>query len=122
MAEYLPLSEDSDNFTHTTSGAVTGGQVLVVSGDQTVAASSAASAAVVGVALFDAASGARVTVSRAPTQLLIASGAITAGQTLEAAAGGAVAAHTNGTNDVNIVGVALSTASNGANVRVLWTK
>lgn len=122
MPDYIPIIEDSNKYTATTSGAVTGGKVLIISGDGTVAASSAASALVCGVALFDAASGARVTVSRDPIQSLIAAGAITAGDALEAAAAGAVATHTLGTNDNRIIGYALTTAADTAAVRVLWTK
>lgn len=122
MPDYIPLIEDSNKFTATTSGVVTGSQVLIISGDGTVAASTAASALVCGVALFDAASGARVTVSRDPVQLLVASGAITAGDALEAAAAGKVATHTLGTNDNRIVGYALTTAADTASVRVLWSK
>ena len=63
MADYSPVYRNGVNpFTLTTSGAVTAGQVLVASGNGTVAASNAVSAVAVGVAAQDAASGAKVTV------------------------------------------------------------
>jgi hypothetical protein len=66
----------------------------------------------------DAASGVKVTVFTGGVQLLTASGSITAGANVEAAASGQVASHTNGTNDVNIVGLALTSATNGNKVQV----
>ena len=118
MAEYEPRYRPGKGITAQTSGAVTGGQLLIVSGSNTVAASSAASASWLGVAGFDAASGANVTVFCEGIQKLTATGSITAGNTVEAAAGGTVAAHTNGTNDFNIVGLALNTVTNGQTVYV----
>lgn len=117
MAEYVPIHTPGQSVTSTASAAITGGQVLVASGNGTVAPSSAASAAVVGVAAFDAASGAKVTYYTGEIHEVTATGAITAGQTVEAATAGTVAAHTNGTNDLNIIGVALTTAAGGAKVR-----
>lgn len=118
MAEYLPLHIPGKAFTRQASAAITGGQLVIVSGDKTVAPASAASATWLGVAAFDAASGENVTVYSEGVQRIIASGAITAGNTVEGAAGGKVAAHTNGTNDINVVGLALSTAADGALVEV----
>lgn len=119
MGEYVPAFVPARTFSATASAAITGGQVLVASGSGTVAPSAAASAAVVGVAGNDTAPGQRVTVWGPGVHEVTASGAITAGQTVEAAAGGQVAAHTNGTNDLNIIGVALTTAAGGAKVRFL---
>ncbi len=51
-------------------------------------------------------------------QRIVASTAITAGQTVEAAANGRVAAHANGTNDINVVGIALTDAGAGSTVQV----
>jgi hypothetical protein len=84
-----------------------------VSGSGTVAPSSAASASWIGVAGNDAASGATVTVYAGGIQKLVATGTVTAAQTVEPATAGTVATHTNGTNDVNIVGVAVTTATAG---------
>lgn len=110
MAEFAPLFKEGSEFTRTTSAAVTAGQVLIVSGDNTVAPSSAASAAVLGVAAFDAGSGESVTVITDAVVNLTASGAITAGASVAAAASGAVAAH-SGTNYSTIIGVALAAAA-----------
>jgi predicted RecA/RadA family phage recombinase len=111
MSEFSPLFKPGAEFTRLTSAAVTGGEVLVVSGEGTVAPSSAASAAVLGVAAFDAASGEYVTVITAGVVNVDASGAISAGASVAAAASGAVAAH-SGTNYSTILGVALSAAAN----------
>lgn len=118
MAEYLPLHTPGKAFTRQASAAITGGQLVVVSGSGTVAPASAATHSWLGVAGFDAANGDQVTVFTEGVQRLVASGAITAGATVEAAAGGKVATHTNGTNDINVVGLALTTAADGALVEV----
>lgn len=111
MPEFSPLFKPGAEFTRTTSAAVTGGQVLIVSGNGTVAPSSAASVAAIGVAANDAASGEQVNVITAGVCNLGASGAISAGGAVAAGASGAVAAH-SGTNYSTIVGVALSDAAN----------
>jgi hypothetical protein len=116
MADYEPLFDQSH--TRQASAAITGGQLLIVSGSGTVAPSSAATASWVGVAAFDAPSGGTVGVYTEGIQRLVASGTITAGQLVEAAASGQVAAHTNGTNDVNVVGLALTSVTVGQLVEV----
>lgn len=112
MAEYTPAVPFGP-FTSTTSGTVTAGQCLVASGDNTVAASSAASVAFVGVAAFDAASGDRVTVLRGGVHILGSTGTINAGELVTTAAAGVVAtqAAVSTTNDVQVIGVALSAAA-----------
>lgn len=118
MAEYLPLYLPGEAVPMTASAAITGGQVVAVSGDATVAKAAAASAKVVGVAAQDAAaSGDVITVfGRGTVHRSTAAGAITAGDSLQAAANGAVATHTVGTNDANVIGVALTTAADTASV------
>lgn len=111
MAEFAPLFKPGAEFTRTTSADVTGGQVLIVSGNNTVAPSSAASAAVVGVAAFDADNGDSVTVITNGVVNLGASGAITAGASVVAAADGEVAA-LGDTNYSTVIGVALAAAAN----------
>lgn len=118
MAEYVPLHIPGKAITRTASAAITGGQLVRVSGPGTVAPTSAASADWLGVAANDCASGDQVSIYLEGVQRLVASGAITAGATVEGAAAGAVAAHTNGTNDINVVGLALTTVANGAIVEV----
>ena len=118
MAEYVPLHIPGKAITRTASAAITGGQLVRVSGSGTVAPTSAASADWLGVAANDCASGDQVAIYLEGVQRLVASGSITAGATVEGAAAGAVAAHTNGTNDINVVGLALTTVANGAIVEV----
>lgn len=113
MAEYTPRYMPGAAQTWVASATVTAGQLLIISGSGTVAPSSAASESYIGVAGNDAANGANVTVYTGGIQKLTASGTVTAGNTVEAAASGAVAAHTNGTNDGRIVGVAVTTATTG---------
>jgi len=122
MAEYLPLKAPGQSLTMTASAAITGGQLVRVSGSGTVAPTSAASADWLGVAAADAASGAVVTVFSGGVQRCTASGSITAGANVEGAAAGAVASHTNGTADANIVGLALTSATNGNPVNVQFLR
>ena len=112
MAEYLPLYDDGDAITLSASATITAGQLVSVSGSGTVAPSSAADAPWLGVAGFDAASGAAVTIFCGGVQRIVAgTGGVTAGQLVHAGASGTVVTHTNGTNDYDIVGVALTTAT-----------
>lgn len=112
MAEYVPLYKPGQAITLQASATITAGQLVSVSGSGTVAPSSAADAAWLGVAAYDAASGDKVTIFCGGTQKIVAgTGGITAGQLVHAGASGTVVTHTNGTNDYNIVGVALTTAT-----------
>lgn len=121
MADYTPLCLPGKAYTATASTTITGGKCVYVSGDGTVATAAAAANIPVGVAAFDvAASGDKVTVfSRGTIHRLTASGTVTAGNVVEAAAAGAVAAHTVGTNDARIFGIALTTASDGNTVEIM---
>ena len=89
------------------------GQVVYVSGDMTVAPTSGASAAVLGVAMFDAKAGEPVAVECEGLMKLTASGTIAAGAKVVSAAGGKVAAGTE-----NTIGVALSAATADGDVIV----
>jgi hypothetical protein len=120
MAEYAPLYAEADTFTSTASATITGGQVLIVSGAGTVAPASAASVAVVGVAAFDAVNGDKVTVITEGIHRLVASGTVTAGDMVVAAAAGAVA--TGPGTAGQAVGVALTTATAPNTVEVLWAR
>lgn len=122
MAEYLPAKEPGRDITMTASAAITGGQLVRISGSGTVAPVSAASADWFGVAASDVASGQKVTVFSGGVQMLTASGSIAAGANVEGAASGQVASHTNGTNDANIVGLALTAATNGNPVQVQFVR
>ena len=116
MAEYAPIFKPGQEFTRTTSAAVTAGQLLSVSGNDTVAPTSAADAAWIGVAAFDAASGADVTVLTGGVHELGATGAIAAGANVVGATAGTVATVGAGTA-FQVVGVALSAAAS-SKVRV----
>lgn len=125
MAEYVPIIEDDDNnFTAVASATLTGGQVVAVTGTNgttaTVGPAGAASTVHVGVAKADTAVGQIVTIHRLGIQLVTASGTVTAGDTVICAAAGAVA---TGTPTVGqTIGVALTTATTGNKVRVLFTR
>ena len=93
------------------------GQVVVISGDMTVAPSTTASAKVLGVAMFDAKSGESVSVETEGLFSMKASGAITAGDKVASAADGAVAKAT----DANTVGLAINSATNGGEVFVKFS-
>lgn len=121
MAEYLPIYKPGQAVTLKASASITGGQLVEVTGSGTVGPAGANSTKVVGVAAFDAATNDAVTIFAGGVQHATASGAITAGDMVAAAAGGNVA--TNATPGAGVqVGVALSTASNGADVRVLFNR
>lgn len=121
MADYVPLFKPGDAYTATASAAITGGKAVYVSGNGTVATATTAANIIIGVAAFDvAASGDKVGVfGRGQIHRLTAAGAITAGDVVEAAAAGAVATHTQGTNDVRVFGIALTTAADTALVEIM---
>lgn len=112
MADYVPLYLPGQSITKPTSAIVTGGKPVYVSGNNTVANSAAAANIPIGVAAQDAASGDQVVFfGRGTVHRLTASGTVTAGDLVEAAAAGAVATHTVGTNDGRVFGIALTTAT-----------
>lgn len=90
-------------------GNLTAGQVVYLSAAMKVKATAAASAAVLGVAMFDAKDGDPVAVETEGLFKLVAAGAITAGSLVESAAGGKVA--TVGQTPVKTIGIALNAAS-----------
>jgi predicted RecA/RadA family phage recombinase len=116
MAEYLPVFKPGQAMTSQASATITAGMLLEVSGSGTVGPAGAASVKVVGVAATDAASGDKVTYFAGGVQHCPASGAITAGARVDAVAAGVVAGTTAP------VGVALTTAADTADVRVLFNR
>lgn len=119
MADHTPLFKPGQEVTLTASAAITGGNVVVVSGDETVAPSSGASAAAVGVAKYDAANGTKVGVVFGGVHELVSTGTINAGDPVTSASGGAVAAY-SGTTYSTIIGKALkAAASNKVIVRLI---
>lgn len=117
MAQYTPHFFPATQLSDPASATVTAGQLLYVSGDNTVAPTTAATAAWLGVAAHDAASGERVSYYTAGVHELAASGTINAGDPVVPAAAGAVAALGNATYS-QVVGVAKAAAASGK-VRVL---
>jgi hypothetical protein len=118
MGDYAPVYDNGVKpFTATTSGAVTGGQVLAQSGNGTVGAAGAASTIVVGVAAHDAASGAKVSVWPLEGLIheLVAANAITQGGGVQAAASGQVdpvaTSIAAGSAAGTLIGTALTTAA-----------
>ncbi len=113
MAEYLPTFKPGQAITLKASATITGGQLVEVTGSGTVGPAGAASTKVVGVAAFDAAVNDNVTVYAGGVQHATASGAVTAGDVVQAAANGQVASGTTAP-----IGIALTTAASGADVRI----
>lgn len=90
-------------------GDIVAGQVVYVSGAMKVKATTAASTAVLGVAMFDVKSGEPVAVECEGLFKLTASAAISAGALVESAAGGKIA--TIGGTVTNVIGIALNSAT-----------
>lgn len=131
MPDYTPPYPIGRALTLTTSGAVLGGDLLVVSGSGSVAAwvpNATPSTKVIGVAAHDTPSGGRVTVwGFGPVHESVADGTVTAGdQVVAAATAGrqiktAPAVTTPTAGDVTttraILGIALTTAADGIKAR-----
>lgn len=122
MADYQPIYAPGTAFTSTASAAITGGQMVAVSGNGTIAPAASDSQDVIGVAAHDAASGARVTVhalAGVVHEFVAGVGGVTAGDHLKVgAAANAVLPIGAGTFDQRI-GIALTTAAATAKVQVL---
>jgi hypothetical protein len=116
MAEYIPIYKPGQALTLKASATVTAGQVVAISGDNTIAPAGAASTACVGVAGQDAAVNDNVVVYAGGVQNVLASGAITAGSPVIAGAAGTVAASATPPAGQQ-VGIAL-TGGTGVLVRV----
>lgn len=120
MASHIHLFDPGAPVTFTAGTAVTGGQLLAVTGNRTVGATAGVNAKWVGVAAFDAAAGERVTVVKGGVQRIMASGTIAAGDAVVSAAAGAVATvaavttptAADVTNTRAIVGTALTGGTN----------
>lgn len=128
--EYLPIYKPGQAITLKASAAITGGQVVAVSGAGTVGPAGVKSAAVVGVAAFDAAQNDNVTIFSGGVQSVEAAGAVTAGDLIVSGATGTVAklavvttpTAADVTDSRAILGVALTTAADGALVRVQFNR
>jgi hypothetical protein len=112
MGAYEPKWLMSDVITGTASATITGGQLLIVSGNGTVGPATADSNAVIGVAAFDALSTEQVSYfPRGKVHVTTAAGAITAAARVNSAAAGTIA---TASAAVANIGVALTTAADTA--------
>ena len=119
MADYIPVFKPGQDITLTAGAAIVGGRLVAASAANTVTETSASTAAWVGVAVQDAASGAKVGVTSGGVQEIVASAAIAVGDVLVPAATGRVAPIGGGTNYAHVVGIALTAAgAGGTAVRV----
>lgn len=115
MSDYLPKYVPAVAISLTASTDVTGGRVLVVTGEQTVGHADADASLVAGVASRNVKTGDRVGVYPVGgVHRLIADGAIAAGDAVATAAEGKISA-----TGENKIGVALSDAADGDVIDVL---
>ena len=121
MAEYVPLFAPGTAVTRRASAAITGGQVVAVTGPGTVGPAGADSASWVGIAGFDAKTGEDVTIWSGGIQRPIASGAVAAGAAVACAAAGKVASAASPTA-LTLVGIAQTTAADGERVEIQFTR
>jgi hypothetical protein len=124
MADYTPVfTGGAIPYTMQASGAITGGQIVVASGNGLVAVAGAAATTVIGVAGHDAASGAKVTVwpIRNVTHEVTSTGTIAAGDGIVTGAAGvaATAAVATAAAAGTLLGIAESGATGGALVRFI---
>ena len=117
MADYLPIYSPGQTITLKASAAITGGQLVEVTGSGTVGPAGLASTKVVGVAAFDAAINDSVAIFCGGVQHGTASGAITAGAIVQAGASGTINAASTAP-----IGIALTSAADTADVRIQMTR
>lgn len=111
MGDYAPKFLYADQISGVASAAITGGQLLIVSGDGTVGPAGADATNVIGVAAHDAAQNARVSYCpRGKVHVSTTAGAVTAGSLVYSGASGTV--DDTGTAGRH-VGVFLTTAGSG---------
>lgn len=113
MANHLPKFKPGQAVTFDTTAAITGGQVVEVSGDRSVAPATAASAKAIGTAGHDAKSGDKVVVHLAgPVDTAKAAAAVLAGVNVEAGAAGTVQTATTG----RVLGLSLTAADEAGDI------
>jgi hypothetical protein len=122
MADIMLKFSPGQGFTCTASAPVTGGQLVELTGARRVGPAGAASLKVLGVAMRDAVAEAELPVEVQGVVALTASGAIAAGDRVQAAAAGAVAVLGGTPADGQTVGLALEAISNGLKGLVLLTR
>ncbi|BCP29601.1 DUF2190 family protein [Mycobacterium intracellulare] len=111
-SDYVPLFLSGGEPTYTAAVAITGGQLVYISGDNAVSPTTAATAAWIGVAAQTVPAGAPVAVYTEGIHMLAASGAIAAGDVVIPAAAGAVATIGDDAVYTHAVGVATAAAAN----------
>lgn len=123
MADYVPVFKPGEDLTFTAGAAIVGGRLVAISGANTVTETGGATAAWIGVATQDAASGAKVAVTSGGVQEVTAAAAVVAGDILIPAATGRVTPIGAGTTYSQVVGVALTAAAGaGSTVRVRFVR
>lgn len=114
MTEYLPLTDDTVQYSRVATAAVTGGQLVNVSG----APCGANDPTYLGIAGRDAAIGETFTVFCDHFQRPVAAGAIAKGDRLKTAANGQVTTWVSGTDAADLLlGIALEAGTAGNQVR-----
>lgn len=111
MGDYIPVFKPGTDVTYTAGAAIVGGRLVALSAAETVTETSASTAAWMGVAKQDAASGSKVAVTSGGVQELIVDSAVAVGDVLVPAANGRVAPIGAGTNYAHVVGVAQTAQS-----------
>lgn len=123
MADYVPVFKPGEDLTMTAGAAITGGELVYVSAANTVQKTSAATAAWLGVATTDAASGAKVGVTSGGVQEVMVNAAVAVGDVLIPAASGRVTPIAAGTTYSQVVGIALTAQSTaGQTCRVRFVR
>lgn len=111
MADYIPVFEPGEDVTLTAGAAINGGELVYVSAENTVLKTAAATAAWLGVAATDAASGGKVAVKSGGVQEVIVAAAVAAGDVLIPAAAGRVTPIAAAEVYSQVVGIALTAQS-----------
>lgn len=111
MAEYVPLFKPGEDITMTAGAAITGGELVYVSGSRTVLKTAGAVDDWLGVARQDTASGEQVTITSGGVQEVAVAAAVVPGDVVISAASGRVTPIAAGTNYAQVVGIALTAQS-----------
>lgn len=123
MSKYSPARVDATAMVFTASAAITGGQLVTITGDRQVGPSGAgpdADSKVVGVALDDAAANAPVAVLTAGVHRHVPDGTVAPGDPVRAGSATEVTVWVSGTDSpACLLGIALGTDPEDA-TRVLW--
>lgn len=112
MPDYLPKFAPGETVTRTASATIVGGQMVVITGTNTVGPSAGANAAWFGVAAHNAAVGEPVTVFKGGIQRPLATGAVAAGDILVTAANGRLTTNAAPAAGQQ-VGIAIAPATDG---------